>query len=644
MKTQTKLMAVLSVFMIAAFLLSACQPQTVEVVKTVEVEKVVTQEVVETQIVEVEKPSFSTPHPILSDVRVRQAIAYCTNRPELIASVYPWLPEEKQSELLMDTNIPRISWAAYYGDEVQKYPFDPEKGKALLEEAGWTAEEEGAIRTNANGDRLSLKFTTTSAEFRKTWAAVFEAQMKNCGIEILRLHAPGSWWFGSSTGLRRRDFELGAFAWVGETDPKGQTLYACNQIPTPENGWAGQNYMGWCNQVASDAINAANNSLIREERIAAYKTFQIEFAKDMVSLPVFQRAEGNAATKALVNFKPSATEYYSWNSYEWERTDGGDTLVLALSQEPATMWTLIESAAVQRVVAWLVAEQAYSQVDYDFQPRLAELSTVESGLAVNNDVEVKEGDPVVDYAGTPTDAEGNLLTLTPGLKIKTADGQEVEYSGGTVKMKQLVVTYKWQPNLKWSDGEPVKKADFELAYKIDCDPAAGAVDYSTCQSIQSVDFTSDNEYVVTFKPGYQNSLYFLPPIGIYPSHQVLSDGRKLADVPVTEWGALPEIAETPLGVGPYILKSWEKGVKMELEENPYYWKGPLKIKKIIVVFIPDTQQAVAQLLTGDVDVIGSETLGAGPEVQTVLDNQDKLQVLIEASATWEHIDFNLWLP
>ncbi len=457
---------------------------------------------------------------------------------------------------------------------------------------------------------------------------------------------PGSWWFGSSTGLRHRDFELGAYAWVGETDPKGQTLYACNQIPLPDNGWAGQNYMGWCNQTASDAINAANNSLIREERIAQYKTFQIEFAKDMVSLPVFQRAEGNAAVKAMENFKPGPTEYYSWNSYEWGRTDGGDTLVLALSQEPSSMYTVVESAAVQRVVNWLVAEQAYSQVDYDFQPRLAELSTVESGLAVNNEVDVKEGDPVVDFSGTPTDADGNLLTLVPGLKVAAADGSVVEFASGTVKMKQLVVTYKWQPNLTWSDGTPVSKADFELGYKNDCDPASGAVDYSICQSIQSVDFTSDNEYVVTYKPGYQAALYFLPPIGIYPSHQVLSDGRKLADVPTTEWASLPEIAELPLGVGPYVLKSWEKGVKMVLEVNPYYWKGAdtLKIKNITVVFIQDTNQAVAQLLTGDVDVIGSETLGAGPEVQTVLDNQDKLQVLIEPSATWEHIDMNLFVP
>lgn len=660
MNTRSRILAVLSVLLVAAFLLSACQPQTVEVIKTVEVPvekqveviktQIVEQKVVQTQVVEVAKKAFTTPHPILSDLKVRQAIAYCANRPEIIASVYPWATDDVKKELLMDTNIPRISWAFYGGDEVQKYPFDVEKGKALLDEAGWKVAAdapEGTVRGKDDGSRLSLKLTTTSAEFRKTWTAVFINQMKACGIEILPLYAPASWWFGSTTGLRHRDFELGAYAWVGESDPKGQTLYACNQIPTPDNGWAGQNYMGWCNQKASDAINAANNSLVKEERQAQYKTFQIEFAKDMISLPMFQRAEGNAATKALENFKPSPTEYYPWNAYQWSRTDGGDTLVLAESQEPATMWTLIESSASQRIPAWLVQEQSYSQVDYDYQPRLLkQLSTVESGLAKINEVDVKEGDPVVDSSGTPTDADGNLLTLKAGVKVKDASGAEVDYTGGTVKMKQLVVTYQWQDNLTWSDGEKVKKEDFELGYKIDCDPKSGAVDYSTCQSIQGVDFTSDTEYTVTYKPGYFQSLSFLPPVGFYPAHQKLSDGRLLKDVPVADWSALPEIAETPLGVGPYVLKTWEKGVKMELEANPYYWQGAdnLKIKKITILFIQDTNQAVAQLLTGDVDVIGSETLGAGPEVETVLKNQNKLQVLIEPSATWEHIDINLWAP
>ncbi len=655
MRKYNKMLMVVAVLTIASILLAACQPQTiiqtVEVTKEVEVPVVQTQVVVETQQVEVKAASFTTPHPLLGDIRVRQGIAYCTNRPELIASVYPFVSEEGQKNQLMETNIARASWAAYYGDEVQKYPFDPEKGGALFDEAGWAMTDSG-YRANANGDEMGLKFTTTTAAFRQTWAAVFEAQMKACGLRIVRLHAPAAWWFGSTTGLRHRDYELGAYAWVGETDPKGQTLYACNQIPFPENGWAGQNTMGWCNQTASDAINAANNTLVREERIAQYKIFQIEFAKDMVSLPVFQRAEGNAATSNLVNFKPSATEYYTWNSWEWELADGGDTLVLALSQEPNSMYTLVEAAAVQTTVAWLVQDRgalAYvSQYNWDFQPAaVAEISSVENGLVKINEVEVKEGDPVVDYSGTPTDAEGNLLTLTTGLKVKTSTGEDVEFSGGTVKMNQLIVTYKFQPNLTWSDGEPVKKADWELGYKNDCDPASGAVEFSTCQSIQSVDFTSDSEYTVTYKPGYMNSLSFVPPFMAYPAHQVLSDGRKLADVPSAEWSGLKEIAETPMGFGAYILKNWEKGVKLELEANPFYWRGENKIKNITIVIVQDTQQAVAQLLTGDVDVVGAETLGAGAEVQTVLDAQaagDPIQVLIEPSATWEHIDMQLFLP
>jgi ABC-type transport system substrate-binding protein len=282
----------------------------------------------------------------------------------------------------------------------------------------------------------------------------------------------------------------------------------------------------------------------------------------------------------------------------------------------------------------LVSGRSYTQVDYDFQPYMAQLSTVESGLAVVNEVDVAEGDPVVDSSGTPTDADGNLLTLTPGLKVKASDGTEVEYAGGTVKMNQLVVTYKWDPNLTWSDGTPVTQPDFELAYANDCNPESGAVDYSTCQSIQEVAF-SGSDYTVTYKPGYANALYFLPPIGFYPSHLVLSDGRNLKDVPTTEWSALPEIAETPMGAGPYMLVNWEDGVRMDFVANPHYYKGEVAIKNITILFIQDTQQAVAQLLTGDVDVIGSETLGAGAEVQTVIDAEaagDPIQVLIEASA------------
>ncbi|MGQ9612223.1 ABC transporter substrate-binding protein [Chloroflexus sp.] len=616
----------------------AAQPQVIrETVVVLQTAEPVRETVVETVVVteEVKAEQYTTPHPILSDPRVRQAIAYCTNRPELIASVYPFLTPEQQQNLLMDTFLPKAHWAAAK-ENITVYPFDPEKGKALLEEAGWKGEP---IRSNANDEPLSLSFTTTNAQFRQTWSAVFIRQMAACGIQIIPTYAPASWWFGSSTGLSRRDFELGAFAWVGQADPGGQTLYSCNQIPLPSNNWEGQNYMGWCNEGASRAIIAANNTLDRAERIRQYAIVQEEFTKDMVSLPLFNRLEAYAASNRLVNFKPNPTEYYTANADEWELTDGGDTLVLGFTQEPQTMWSLIESAAVQRVAVNLLGVPATTTYDYDYQPvGLDGLSTIESGRATNVDVEVKEGDIVWN-------TDGEAVPLAPGVEIVNAAGETITYQGGTVTMKQLTVTDKWISGITWEDGEPLKKADFELAYKINCDPESGAVSLTYCNSIAKIDFTSDTEYTVTFHPGVQWPTYFAGAgLGAYPSHQVLSDGRRLADVPAAEWQTLPEIIERPLSNGPYVLKEWVKGQSMTFEANPNYYKGEVKIKKVIIKFIADTNQAVAQLLTGEVDVLGSETLGAGAEVQTVIEagNRGEIQAFVVASPTWEHIDMNLF--
>jgi ABC-type transport system substrate-binding protein len=632
--------AIMMVMAMVIPILAACgtaQPQVIrETVVVVQTAEPIRETVVETVVVTeaVAPEPYTTPHPILSDIRVRQAIAYCTNRPELIASVYPYLTPEQQQELLMDTFLPKAHWAAAK-ENITVYPFDPEKGKQLLEEAGWTG---SPIRSNANGEPLSLSFTTTNAQFRQTWSAVFIRQMQACGIQIIPTYAPASWWFGSSTGLRRRDFELGAFAWVGQADPGGQTLYACNQIPLPSNNWEGQNYMGWCNERASRAIIAANNTLDRAERIRQYAIVQEEFTKDMVSLPLFNRLEAYAATNRLKNFKPNPTEYYTANADEWELTEG-DTLVLGFTQEPQTMWSLIESAAVQRVASQLLGVPATTSYDYDYQPvGLDGLSTIESGRATNVDVEVKEGDIVWN-------TDGEAVPLAPGVEITTADGETITYQGGTVKMKQLTVTDKWISGIKWEDGEPLKKADFELAYKINCDPDSGATSLTYCKSIKSIDFKSDTEYTVTFHPGVQWPIYFAGAgLGAYPSHQVLSDGRKLADVPAAEWQTLPEIIERPLSNGPYILKEWVKGQSMTFEANPNYYKGEVKVKKVIIKFIADTNQAVAQLLTGEVDVLGSETLGAGAEVQTVIEagKEGKIQAFVVASPTWEHIDMNLF--
>lgn len=647
-----KLSVLIGVLVVVSMILTACpapQTQVVEKVVTVEVqkevEKVVTQEVVkevekvvtkEVEVVkEVTTEDYTTPHPILSDVRVRQAIAHCINRDELIASVYPYADDAAKAEIRMDTFLPKNHWA--YSGPYTDYEYSVEKGGALLDEAGWKLPEGAAYRQNDKGETLALKFTTTTAQFRQTWAAVAEQNLKKCGIQLIRQHVPASWWFGDTTGLARRDFELGAYAWVGQTDPSGRTLYACNQIPLPSNNWEGQNYMGWCNQTASDAIIKANNTLIRDERIKYYDIVQKEFSKDMVSLPLFQRIEAEAWNPKLEGIRTSGTEYATASVADWKMSDGSDTVIIGFSQEPASMFTLVESAAVQRQAAQIGVGMLNTQWDYDYQPYIQDpLSTLESGLAANNDVQVKAGDMVYNTAGDPVKLEKDVAVFD-------ATGNEVVYDGtSALTMKQLVVTYKFK-DYTWNDGTAGSIADFELGYKIDCDKESGAVSYITCDSMQDVKFGPGLEYTVTYLPGVQSPTYMLAPIGNYPSHQVLGDGRKLADVPAAEWQTLPEIAEKPLSFGPFYLTDWAKGESMTFEVNPYFKPAPA-LKKIVIQFFPDSQTAVAALLGGDVDYLEKATLGAGAEVQTAIDasKEGKVKVDIIASPTWEHIDFNLF--
>jgi ABC-type transport system substrate-binding protein len=642
-----KLMLVFALVLIVSMVLSACQPQTI--IQTVEVEKVVEktveiqvevekEKVVEsTKIVEVEKKAFTTPDPILGDLKVRQGLYYCTNKVDLVKAGYPLLDEAVAATLPMDTMIPTSHWAYAGEGVVQQYPYDPAKGAALFEEAGWTLPEGAAVRTNAEGEVLALKFATTTAAFRVAWAAVWEAQMAECGVQILRSHVPASWWFGDTTGLAVRDFQLGAYAWVGEIDPGGLTLWACDQIPLPENNWQGQNYMGWCNEAANTAIKAANNTLVKEERIAQYKIVQEEYAKDVPAIPLFNRAEFYSVNAKMEGFNPQPGDAdYMYNIAEWE-VPGKDTIVVGFTQPIASLHTLVESAFVAVLAASLTGTYhiGVNTLNYDYQPAtLKELPQM-----TNDDVEVKAGDKVYDV-------NGEVVELANGVKVKDATGADVEFSGSPIMMKQMTLTVTFRDELKWQDGSPVGKADFELGYKTACDKESGATSFINCDRTASIEF-NDHGYVQKLAPGVQDPTFNQPYFGMAPANQPIESdgpykGMTLKDVPAKDWPTLPEVAETPWSYGPYMITEYDGQTAIKYEANPYYWGGTPKTKNIIIQIITP-ENIEAQLITGQIDVIGAESgLGITETLQKA-EADGTIKNLTVASATWEHIDINLFL-
>jgi ABC-type transport system substrate-binding protein len=645
-----KFMLVFAFVLIASLVLSACQPQTI--IQTVEVEREVERvvretEVVEveveverTQVVEVERAAFTEPHPILGDVRVRQAMAYCTNKVDLARAGYPLLDVETAETLVMNTQIPSSHWA-YAGDEnVTLYPFDVESGQALLDEAGWV--DAGSGVRQKDGMPLALKFYTTNAAFRMAWAAVWERQMADCGIQILRSHVPASWWFGDNTGLAVRDFEIGAFAWVGQADPGGVTLYSCDQIPLPSNNWEGQNYMGWCNPQADAGVKNANNTLLREERIQWYTQLQQAYAEDVPAIPLFNRTETFATRANMTGFAPvTGEEYYTYNVHEWA-IPGEDTIVIGWSQEPTSLYTIaVDHYNATLAVSLMGFPRGYTTLNYDFQPLYqTELATLESGLAQNNDVEVSAGTMVVNAAG-------DVEELANGVVVKDAQGNEVEFTGSAVTMKQLVVEYPFRDDMVWQDGTPVTSDDWELAYELSCSRESGATSFFTCDRTEDIVFDGST-ITLTYVAGYQSPLYFTYPFSApIAGHQPIEtagayQGQTLRDVPFSEWSSLPEAAETPYSFGPYQIVSWTKGESMVFEPNPNWYGGAPATPNIVISFVTP-ENAEPQLLGGQVDILASETLAGLSEQLVAAEEAGQIVTYVEPGATWEHIDFNLFV-
>jgi len=265
---------------------------------------------------------------------------------------------------------------------------------------------------------------------------------------------------------------------------------------------------------------------------------------------------------------------------------------------------------------------------------MKDLPTLENGGTVNNDVEVAEGTMVVD-------SNGEVVALAAGVSIINSAGETVDYTGGTVTMKQLVSKFELADGVKWEDGEPVTGADLELGYKIDCDPESGATSFITCEKTASAEFT-ETGYTQTWIPGVQDPLYFVPVWRIYPSHQVISDGRTLADVPAAEWATLPEVAEAPLSYGPYKLVEWVKGEKMVFAANEFWVGSPAKSPNFVIQIITP-ESAEALLLGGEVDILDSTTLAGLSETLAAAEAEGKVITFVEAGGTWEHIDIQLFL-
>jgi peptide/nickel transport system substrate-binding protein len=256
-------------------------------------------------------------NPMLSDIKVRQAIAHGVNRQGIVDSVF------NGRSAVIHSYAP--SWRWDYNSDVVRYDYNPQKARQLLEEAGYRRGPDG-IYAKGN-QKLSFKYQTTAGnQPRLLVSQVVQANLKEVGIDIQLDYVNSTEFFaaGDNPGpLWGRRFELGQYAWVGSDDPAPvASLYSTSGIPTAANGRVGQNFPGISNPRIDELVARADASIDQAERTTLYAEVQKIWAEILGVLPLYARSNVTAIKRSLQNFRPTPTNTPpTWNSWDWYLAD-----------------------------------------------------------------------------------------------------------------------------------------------------------------------------------------------------------------------------------------------------------------------------------------------------------------------------------
>ncbi len=178
----------------------------------------------------------------------------------------------------------------------------------------------------------------------------------------------------------------------------------------------------------------------------------------------------------------------------------------------------------------------------------------------------------------------------------------------------METTYRLKPNQTWHDSTPLTADDFVFSYQLYSNPEVGQAG-SLPISIMSEVLAPDPRTVVirwrepfadagnleAGSAGLTNALGF-PPL---PRH-ILE--RQFRPDNIEAFVALPFWSTEYVGVGPYKMEKWEAGAYFEGAAFDHHVLGRPKIERVRMLFIPDFNTSVANLLSGEAHITVDDSI------------------------------------
>ncbi len=249
---------------------------------------------------------FNAATPALSDVRVRRAFAYGTDRNALITKVMHGIA------IRGDTDQPPWFWA--YNPNVTRYPYDPTRAQALLDRAGWRRSSDGTRMKDGSHLAVELVSYTGSATTSDAEVAIQSAWRK-LGVDVAIKNYSSSQLYSTlgSGGIEQSGkFDVIFENWANGTDPDDSILFRCDMAPP--HGW---NVYHFCNRELDTAETAALTHYDRPTRKAMYARIQSILADQPPIVVLWYIEQIDVVNTDFRNYKPARAVTPFWNTWQW---------------------------------------------------------------------------------------------------------------------------------------------------------------------------------------------------------------------------------------------------------------------------------------------------------------------------------------
>ena len=243
-----------------------------------------------------------------------------------------------------------------------------------------------------------------------------------------------------------------------------------------------------------------------------------------------------------------------------------------------------------------------------------------------------------------TDANVDIWIMTnlyDTLLQPTPDGRGVNPGLATaykVSDDGLTFTLTLRQGTKFSDGSPIAADDVKWSLDRARDPKEGIWNF-ILESIDSVEITAPDTVVLHLKHPDPTLA-----AGLATFNTAIMPMKLFEATPgATEDDKAKAFAEHPIGSGPFMFDSWQRGTQLVIKRNPYYWQmgedgKPLPyLDEVDFPVIPDDATRILKLQAGEVD--GAELIPYA-RVQE-LQNDPNLNMALFPSTKVEFITINV---